>query len=79
MKTYHATVQLQLNSNGAIGNIVLDHGEDSNQAVSAYHSAGASIPISQLVAGAIIHVTLNDEGGGSISGEIIQGTGTMQA
>ena len=79
MKTYHATVQLQLNSNGAIGNIVLDHGEDSNQAVSAYHSAGASIPISQLVAGAIIHVTMNDEGGGSISGEIIQGTGTMQA
>ena len=78
MKTYHATVQLQLNSNGAIGNIVLDHGEDSNQAVSAYHSAGASIPISQLVAGAIIHVTMNDEGGGSISGEIIQGTGTMQ-
>ncbi len=79
MKTYHATIQLQLNSNGAIGNIVLDHGEDSNQAVSAYHSAGASIPISQLVAGAIIHVTMNDEGGGSISGEIIQGTGTMQA
>ena len=78
MKTYHATVQLQLNSNGAIGNIVLDHGENSNQAVSAYHSAGASIPISQLVAGAIIHVTMNDEGGGSISGEIIQGTGTMQ-
>lgn len=79
MKIYHATIQLQLNSNGAIGNIVLDHGEDSNQAVSAYHSAGASIPISQLVAGAIIHVTMNDEGGGSISGEIIQGTGTMQA
>ena len=78
MKTSHATVQLQLNSNGAIGNIVLDHGENSNQAVSAYHSAGASIPISQLVAGAIIHVTMNDEGGGSISGEIIQGTGTMQ-
>lgn len=78
MKIYHATVQLQLNDNGAIGNIVLDHGENGNQAVSAYHSAGASIPISQLVAGAIIHVTISDEGGGSISGEIIKGNGTMQ-
>lgn len=78
MKSYHATIQLQLNSTGAIGNIVLDHGENSNEAVSAYHSAGASIPISQLVAGAIIHVTISDEGGGSITGEIIKGTGTIQ-
>lgn len=78
MNSYHATVQLQLNTNGAIGNIVLDHGGDSNQAVSAYHSAGASIAISQLVAGAIIRVSLDEEGGGSISGEIIKGTGTMQ-
>ena len=78
VKSHHATVQLQLNDNGAIGNIVLDHGENANQAVSAYHSAGASIPISQLVAGAIIHVTINEEGGGSITGEIIQGPGTMQ-
>ena len=79
MKNYHATIQLQLNSNGAIGNIVLDHGESDNQAVSAYHSAGASIAASQLVAGAIIHVTINDEDGGSITGEIIRGNGTMQA
>lgn len=79
MKNYHATIQLQLNSNGAIGNIVLDHGESTNQAVSAYHSAGASIAASQMVAGAIIHVTINDEEGGSITGEIIRGNGTMQA
>ena len=78
MRSYHATVQLQLNDNGAISNLVFDHGESTSQAVSAYHSAGASIPISQLVAGAIIHVTINDEGGGSITGEIIKGNGTMQ-
>ena len=77
MKLYHATAQLQLNENGAIGNLVADHGENENAAVSAYHSAGASIPISPLVAGAIIHVTFADDGSGSIHGEIIKGTGTI--
>lgn len=78
MEQYHATVQLQFNSNGAIGNIVSDYGQNENSAVSAYHSAGASIASSQLVAGAIIRVSFTPDGGGSFYGEIIKGNGTIQ-
>ena len=79
MARYNATVQLQLNTNGAIGNLVADYGQTEYSAVSAYHSAGASIAAGQLVAGAIIHVTFDDEGNGSFRGEIVKGNGTMQA
>lgn len=78
MRKYNAVVQLQLNDNGAIGNIVSDYGGGDNEAVSAYHSAGASIAASQLVGGAIIHVTFDEEGHGSIRADIVQGNGTMQ-
>ena len=78
MKRYNATVQMQLNPNGAIGNLVADYGQDDSAAVSAYHSAGASIAAGSLVAGAIIHVVFDDEGNGSIKGEIIKGNGTIQ-
>ena len=78
MEQYHATVQLQFNANGTVGNIVSDYGTNENSAVSAYHSAGASIAASQLVAGAILHVSFTPDGSGSIRGEIIKGNGTIQ-
>ena len=77
MARYNATVQLQLNTNGAIGNIVSDYGTSENAAVSAYHSAGASIAASQLVAGAIIHVSFDEDGNGSFRGEIVRGNGEI--
>ena len=79
MRKYNAVVQLQLNENGAIGNIVSDYGDNDNAAVGAFHSAGASIATSQLVGGAIIHVTFDDEGHGSIRADLVKGNGTMQA
>ena len=78
MARYNATVQLQLNTNGEIGNIVSDYGTSESSAVSAYHSAGASIAASQLVAGAIVHVSFDENGNGSIRGEIVKGNGEMQ-
>ena len=51
MAKHFAVVELQLNTNGAIGNIVVDHGENEAAAISAQHMALASVPVSGLVAG----------------------------
>lgn len=80
MAKHHAVVELQLNTNGAIGNIVTDYGTNEAAAVSAQHYALASIPVSGLVAGAAIRVIFDDElqdSAGWFTGEVLKGTGTL--
>ena len=72
----YAVVELQLNPNGAIGNIVTDHGTDKAAALSHYHMALASAPVSTLVATTVILQTFYDWNGGAQS-ETIMGTGVL--
>lgn len=73
---HYAVVELQLNPNGAIGNIVTDYGTNKAAAISAYHTALASAPVSTLVATAVILQTFADGYGGDQS-ETIFGTGVL--
>lgn len=72
----YAVVELQLNPNGAIGNIVTDYGTNKAAAVSAYHTALASAPVSTLVATTVILQTFYDRYG-SAQSETIMGTGVL--
>lgn len=72
----YAVVELQLNPNGAIGNIVTDHGTDQAAALSHYHMALASAPVSTLVATTVILQTFIGGYGGT-QGETIKGTGVL--
>lgn len=72
----YAVVELQLNPNGAIGNIVTDHGTDKAAALSHYHLALASATVSTVVSTAVIMQVFHDEDGYT-HGEQINGTGVL--
>ena len=73
----YAVVELQLNPNGAIGNLVTDHGTDKAAALSHYHMALASAPASILVATTVILQTFYDDRYGGTQAETINGTGVL--
>lgn len=78
---HYANIEVQLNPNGAIGTIAVDMGTNEKGAISRLHTALASVPESQLVAGASVMVVFDDElqdSGGYIVGEVLKGTGTLQ-
>ena len=76
MKRY-AVTEAQLNTNGAIAHINLDHGTDEAAAKSHYHMALASGLISGLVAVTVTMTVMDDESGmGFSQSETVKGTGT---
>ena len=77
MAKHYAVAEFQLNTNGAIGNIVVDLGTDEKAAQSRRHMALAAVPQSQLVAGAAVMVVFDDElqdSGGYVVGEVLKGS-----
>lgn len=72
----YAVVELQLNPNGAIGNIVTDHGTDKAAALSHYHMALASAPVATVVSTAVIMQAFHDDDGFT-HGEQINGKGVL--
>lgn len=78
MAKHYAVAEFQLNTNGAIGNIVVDLGTDEKSAQSRRHMALASVPQSGLVAGASVMVVFDDElqdSGGYVISEVLKGSG----
>lgn len=73
---HYAVVELQLNPNGAIGNLVTDHGTDKAAALSHYHTALASATVATVASTAVILQTFADGYGGNQS-ETIFGTGVL--
>lgn len=76
---HYAVTETQLHTNGAIAHISLDHGTDKAAALSHYHSALASLPVSLLVAGTVMLNFIDDQtGAGYTMSETIKGTGVLE-
>lgn len=81
MAKRYAVVELQLNTDGTIGNIVTGHGEDDKTADVRRYQACASAPNSECVASAIMKVVFDDsleDSAGFVVADIIKGLGTLQ-
>ena len=77
MKRY-AVTEAQLNANGAIAHISMDHGTDETAAKSHYHMALASGMASPLIASTVTLTMMDDETGmGYSQSETVKGTGTL--
>lgn len=76
---HYAVTETQLNTNGAISHLSLDHGTDKAAALSHYHNALASLPVSLLVAGTVMMNVIDDvTGSGYTMSETIKGTGVLE-
>lgn len=79
MKRY-AVTEAQLNTNGAIAHISLDHGTNESAAKSHYHMALASGLASLLIASTVTMTVMDDETGiGYTQSETVKGNGTLEA
>ena len=77
MKRY-AVTEAQLNVNGAIAHISIDHGADESAAKSHYHMALASGLASGLIACTVMLTVMDDESGnGYVQSETVKGTGVL--
>lgn len=77
MKRY-AVTEAQLNTNGAIAHISIDHGTDESAAKSHFHMALASGLASGLIALTVTLTTMDDATGFGISqSETVKGTGVL--
>lgn len=77
MKRY-AVTEAQLNTNGAIAHISIDHGTDEAAAKSHYHMALASGLASLLIAATVTMTVMDDENGlGYTQSETVKGNGTL--
>lgn len=72
----YAVTEVQLNANGAIGHASYDYGENKASALSHYHSALASAPVSQLISMTVVLCVFLPNGDGYTVSETIKGTGT---
>lgn len=76
----YAVTESQLNTNGAIAHISLDHGTDERAAKSHYHNALASGLASGLIAVTVTLNVMDDETGfGHSQSETVKGNGTYAA
>ena len=74
----YAVTETQLNTNGAIGHISLDHGTDEAGAKSHYHMALASGLASGLIAVTVALTMMDDTNGNSYTlSETVKGTGVL--
>ena len=77
MKRY-AVTEAQLNTNGAIAHISLDHGADESAAKSHFHMALASGLASGLIACTVTLTMMDDVTGyGYSQSETVKGTGVL--
>lgn len=73
----YAVTEAQLNTNGAIAHISMDHGTDETAAKSHYHMALASGLASGLISCTVMMTVMDDENGmGYVQSETVNGTGT---
>jgi len=78
MKRY-AVTEAQLNVNGAIAHVSIDHGTDESGAKSHYHMALASGLASGLIAVTVTMTMMDDESGlGYTQSETVKGTGVLE-
>lgn len=74
----YAVTEAQLNTNGAIAHISLDHGTDKRAAESHYHMALASGLASGLIAVTVTMTMMDDETGmGWTKVDEVKGTGAL--
>lgn len=77
MERYSVT-EAQLNTNGAIAHINIDHGTDKRAAVSHFHTALASGLVSGLIAVTVTLTMMDDETGmGWTKVDEVKGTGVL--